>query len=280
MAITSARQAELAYKKVIHGKTTSHDGSRAYYLEDNSPLSIDSEFVPIDKSLIPFSKPTVGSGVAGALVDGDLFDKNGRVQTDPLYTGNPIVQYRFRRSMALMPGTTQSYQTATSEQFILPFNFNNGLYAPIVENQANAVVPFGQNSWELDTMSGVITFYDGNPSGVTSLKLTYWKYVGRKLSDIPIASGSGLINLSYALAANALVSGVTLKDNDLDLINDTFIIDHNMNASLLIVQLKKGNEIQYPHAIRFITNNRCEIEFRPVMPLAVDNISVNLIKIA
>lgn len=236
MAITTEKQAEKSYKKIVHQKTISGD-DKAFYLEDDSKINVSSETIWMQEASIPATVPTVGSG-GGALLSGDIFDAAGLHHLDGSYDGIPIVQYFEDVAMPLVLGTTNSFQLTGSEQQILSFAFAEGIYAPVVKDQSDNAVPFGLNSWELDIESGTIVFFDGTPAGITSLKLTYWKYVGEMLSEqaVPVST---LTTKTYKLAADNLVTDVTKKDNDGDTTNDTFVIAHNLNATTLLARLRE-----------------------------------------
>lgn len=171
MSITQQQQTEKAYKKSTLNVAMTGRGGAAFFTEPNSPTVVLSTNIIGSPELIPVNAPSNP-------VSGTKYNSAGIVTTDT----DAIIQYN-EVVMSAYPGSNNdSYRISSFIGIILPFNYGNGTYGPKIysNNLSGANIPFGQNSWEFDTSSGIVTFFDGKPSSITTntIGIKYWSYVG------------------------------------------------------------------------------------------------------
>lgn len=159
---TTDQKADLLFKKYL-GKGSS--GTSSFYF--NEPRDGRSAVFPLqiwqDQSLIPISASAIPEVVVKV---------------------NDAV-------MIPVPGQNFAFYSDQLKDAI-PFNYDfSGSYVPVVKKSDDSVVAFGENDWVIDIDTGMLTFYAGLPSGVSSAlppKVSFWKYIGGK--GIPIQTGS------------------------------------------------------------------------------------------
>jgi hypothetical protein len=165
----SIQQADLLFKKYL-GKGSS--GTSSFYF--NEPLNGRTAVFPTqiwqEQSLIPLS----ASYVAG------------------------IVEQVLTQSLIQVPGQAAAYYHPSLRDAV-PFNYDSsGSYVPLVYKSDMSPIAFGENDWVIDIEAGMLTFYNGIPTGVSDTqtpKVTFWKYTGEK--GMP----TGSLTASYALFA-------------------------------------------------------------------------------
>lgn len=168
MAISTLQQAEKSYKKLI-GVSMTGLGGKFYALENPAFLEMYSDKVLID------SLPDTVSVAS----DGDLIDKDGNVTVDAT---EAVLQYHADVLCDEVPGADNSFRLQHSS--IIPFNVKDGIFSPTLKDESLNTIPFGLNSWEIDSSDGTLTFFDGRPSGLSDVYATYYTYIGKRLSDL------------------------------------------------------------------------------------------------
>jgi hypothetical protein len=119
-------------------------------------------------------------------------------ETAPSLTNNQesgVVKYFELLELQHVGGANDKSYFAPELKDTIPFNYGDGEsynYA-ITKNNGTTPIPFGQNDWIIDTSAGLLTFYNGVPSGVNASnppKISFYKYIGEK----GVGSGSGGAN--------------------------------------------------------------------------------------
>lgn len=170
MAYTTDQLADLLFKKVITGKSTS-DNNKAFFEESiNSRKAIFAEDVWNQSSLIPTTAPVL-----------------------PAETISGVVQFKENIPLIPIPGTN-SFTTGIVD--IIPFNFGDGSYDYVLKDGNGDRIAPGTADWFLDPDSGLVTFFDGGAIyGIViatgTLTLTVYKYVGTKGVGGALVGGSG-----------------------------------------------------------------------------------------
>src|SRR5690606_3037892 len=134
---------------------------------------------------------------------------------------------------------------------IIPFNYGDGTYNyQLFLNNGTTPIPLGANNWFLDPVSGVLTFFDGLPSGVTESlppKLTAYVYKGRKGE---ISGSTELIITKTFAELIGLVDNEELKPGHYYLLTDYQTIHEIINTDevnegqvepLLLLAISEGS---------------------------------------
>jgi hypothetical protein len=157
MSLTTEQKADLLFKKIATDKATSTLSTDWFGEAVNSRKAVFPSDVWNQASSIPNTAPGATSGVVEKITDLQLTHYGGSLSTafyDPTLTD------------------------------IIPFNYGDGSsYFYTLKTDADAPIPFGTNDWFLDPESGVLTFFNGFPTGVdenTPPKISCFKYVGSK----------------------------------------------------------------------------------------------------
>lgn len=129
-------------------------------------------------------------------------------------------------------GTDSAFKLVDEEgnqvQNIIPFNYALDLYNYYLTTDTGERIYFGVGDWQLDTYSGVLTFYGDVPAGVSHdhpPKITFYQYTG----------GTGFRQDTYGY------DGATLPLENWHINKGSYIIDTNSN---------NDNESLYEHICR------------------------------
>jgi hypothetical protein len=119
-----------------------------------------------------------------AVYPNQLWASWGDIPTSASYLAG-ITTKSIDLTLQSIPGVSNQYAFYHADLMdAIPFNFDpSGSYVPTLKKSDNSTIPFGTNDWVIDTEAGLVTFYAGLPSGVSSgtpPKITFWKYVGAK----------------------------------------------------------------------------------------------------
>lgn len=256
MPITTDQRAEKAHKKAALGVAMTNVG-KVYYTEPASPNTAKAAYTWLDDAKIPATAPS------SPVIDREYDEDGNNASTSGK---QELIQYK-EVTMTPVAGSPSSY-IIPNENYAIAFNELNGAYAPVFLNAANdAVIPFGSNGMEFDSNAGVLYFIDGNPSGVTSVKIRYWKYVGRTMAtSIDALSGTTIATTSFTIydgASNISVSG------------NVATITHNANSSNLYWKLTENNVEILPESIVETSNNVLTITLNP-FPIQTDNVVLKI----
>ena len=165
--ITSDQQAEVVYK-ILEGKASTNANRSAA----EEPLPSGLIFTPqnfwIDAQSIP--------AVAPALANQGIYSipaTGGGVQN--------ILQYYASVVLQAVSGSTSAFYNLNLRDSI-PYNYDPvGSYLYTLKDATGTPLAFGLNNWVVDNQAGVLTFFDGVPSGITlPLTISFYKYIGRK----------------------------------------------------------------------------------------------------
>ncbi|BBI90683.1 hypothetical protein HYO65_gp291 [Tenacibaculum phage PTm1] len=257
MPISNNQKAEKAYKKTVFGVSMTAD-DKSYYTEPQSPNSVRSKYIWLDDGLVPNTAP------ASPVID-KIYDKNG---VDVVTSGlQGVIQYK-EVVMTQVVGSPNAF--SIPDNFAIPFNEFDGKYAPVfVNNTTSVVIPFGLNSMEFDASAGVLYFVDGKPTNITSVKIKYWKYVGRTLNSV--ATNLGVLSVTefplHASAPNCSVTGNVLT------------LTHNLKTTTTYWKILKGKQVIFPSTVEETDLNTFKITFDP-MVTAGDNVKIQISKLA
>ncbi|MFV2016577.1 MAG: hypothetical protein ACC656_14200, partial [Candidatus Heimdallarchaeota archaeon] len=105
-----------------------------------------------------------------------------------------IVEQLVNVQMTPISGFDLSYWFG-SKKFIIPYNYGDQTsYVYSLQTSTGDPIFVGTNEWYLDPDTGVLTFLDGNPPGVSASDppvITCWEYVGLTAQDTGWATGGG-----------------------------------------------------------------------------------------
>jgi hypothetical protein len=223
MSITQAQQTEKAYKKAGLNVAMTGSGGLPFFTEPASPTVVFANNIVGRPDLIPVNAPTT------SLTNGTKFNSAGAVTTG----SDAVIQYNETTMAAYAGSSNVSYKISSITGIIIPFNYGNGSYSPQIyaNTIAGVNLPFGLNSWELDTAAGVVTFFDGKPASITAntIGIKYWTYVG---ANIP-STNSGLTSVSYDLSDIYTPPANTTCNTSTYL----WTINHNLNSTAITATL-------------------------------------------
>lgn len=259
MALTSEQKAEKAYKKSVLGVAMTAD-DKSYYTEPASPLTAKSKNIWIDDDKVPSVAPltpTVNT----------VYDENGVATSVSGLLG--VIQY-VETDMIQIAGAPNSFKMQTIENDAISFIDFNGAYAPVfIDNSTLQTIPVGLNNMEFDAASGTLTFYDGKPSSLNSIKAKYWRYVGRKLTSLKESLEDNVV-----ISAFPIYNGVSTAT----LVDKTFTLTHNRNTTEFTWKLLEGNKFIEPTSLVIIDENTVEITLDSV-PTELDNVVFKFIEL-
>ena len=174
MALTPTQKASRLYKLIFNKAERST--SKEFFEENiDTYQSVNPNSIWIDFSSVPLSC-TGTSGIPGYVT-----------YFNSALTGSSTYPNSF---------------THPSLKNVIPFNYGTG-YNYVLTDYLSNPIPFGTNDWLLDTESGVLTFYGGNPTNVSPTNppiLKCYLYTGAKntgvifLSATDGGSGGGYTN--------------------------------------------------------------------------------------
>jgi len=207
VALTINQIADILFKKVSAGNTTTNN-SKQYFEEGiTAKQSVFNKDIWIESHKIPSVNPLISTSTGDAATY--------------IVNGEPIIEKISLLQLQNIAGS-QSF-THPRLKNIIPFNFDSGgtynyvlrTNVAVSETDTSNGIALGSGDWYLDTEGGVLTFFGTFPSGAVSNasppKITVYKYIGKKLSDIDITT-LGDSNLTGA--TNGLVlthSGTTVE---------------------------------------------------------------------
>lgn len=229
MALNSTQKADLLFKKLA-GKTTSNINKDYFEELVNSKKYVFSQDILTQSNLIPETNPLPNP------VDGDIYFGGGV----------PILAAIVDLVLEPIPNSTAFYDPTGVLTQVVPFNYGNGSYAYKLHKSNGDNIVLGENNWFLDPDAGVLTFFDGYPTGVSASsrpKISCWRYIGT--TGMAAGGGTGGANPFWATVATTeelsgpFVDGVlTLQPNngtflnvdDIDLdVGDRVLIKDNTN---------------------------------------------------
>lgn len=105
-----------------------------------------------------------------------------------------VVEQLVSVQMTPISGFPLSYWFGTKKA-IIPFNYGDQTsYVYILQTSTSDPIFLGINEWYVDPDTGVLTFLDGNPPGVSHASppvITCWEYVGLTAQDTGLGGGGG-----------------------------------------------------------------------------------------
>ena len=184
MALSTAQQASRLFKLIF--RKAERDTTKDFYEENtNTYPNVYPSDVWIDAPSIPNTAPGT-SGIAGVVnYVGNL-----------TLVGTPVYPHSF---------------THPSLYNVIPFNFGDGSYNYSLQTQGGTPIPFGTGDWLLDTESGVLTFYNGLPSGVSSSVppvLSFYQYAGAQNTGVIFINATGTNNYASSYPLQTLSKNV------------------------------------------------------------------------
>lgn len=220
MALTLQEKVDQLYKKIFNKATS--DVDREYFEEPNSP---------------------------DIIVPGQIW-KNPPDTTDAAAVGNEVTLLT-DQVFTFISGTESAYSLGITN--LVPFNYGTSGtalnqaptgYVYVLKTNAGVEIPFGTNDWYLDPSSGILIFFGGNPTGVSSVlppKITCYRYTGSLgIEGVPLQlefdSGdltAGVLSWNHGLGYLGLMPSIT--DNTGERVEPTNISDvdsDNMNIDL------------------------------------------------
>lgn len=201
MALDSAQKADLLFKKVITGKSTSNLAKDYFEELVNSQKFVFSKNILNQDDLIPLTAPILKTAA-----DGTIY-KNGQYD---------IVELIKDLVLEPIPNSTAFYDPTNRLTKIIPFNFGDGSYDYTIKKADGSQIVKGDGNWIFDNDSGVLTFFSGFPIGVSVTskpRITCYKYIGNVgAGSTETASGGGAIAADVASTINlsATYSGANL----------------------------------------------------------------------
>jgi hypothetical protein len=205
MALTSDQIANILFKKIVTGKSTTSTTKEFFEEGASGRPFVDLSQIWTQSNKIPHTAAPV--------------------------TG--IVEFVQDLQLVNVAGTTSAF-THTNLKNVIPFNYGDGSsYMYQVKTSANANIIFGSNGMVLDTETGTLTFFDGLPSGVTAgtpPKISFYKYIGNTAADSGLATGGSTVSMGdwqNSVKQFASVNG-DLTSN----LGDRFILENSLTLNV------------------------------------------------
>lgn len=216
MAITDEQQAEILYKKIVQGKASTGSNRSAAEEPISSAMILTPQNFWFDAAAIPQTAPTL--------------DDLGVYSTTQSGVTQHILQYYAHDVLSPVAGSVNAFYSANLRDSI-PYNYDPlGSYLYTLKDATGKTLAFGLNNWVVDNQAGVLTFYDGVPSGITlPLTISFYKYIGRKSFEGLVRSdGSVQMDAGYeptkdqdVVTLKAMKNNVSVIDVILDKLKPT-----------------------------------------------------------
>jgi len=204
--VSSDERSNILFKRFL-GKSSTAD-SRAFFEEPiNSRNAVYTAQIWAQSDQIPSTAPTLAPDAVSG-----------------------VVQFKSGLTLSAVAGTSNGSFYHADLQDAIPFNFGDGSYNYQVTDNLGASIAFGEGDWVLDPEGGVLTFYDGFPSGKTPpAKISFYRYVGSKgltasgsiMGFAEVGSGAFFPTLSsaynsghrhFAVVGNIVEGSITFSD--------------------------------------------------------------------
>jgi hypothetical protein len=220
MALTTARQADIVYKKQRGLASTSTE--RAYYEESHvGNRAVLPSQIWAEEAEIPVSPP---AGMVNEEIVG-------------------VLQRYIDKALTAEPGKNNSFYNTDLRDAIDPKIFGAG-YAIEIKDNLDVTIPTGAGNFEIDFDAGVLTFDDSYELDNPPVKISFYKYVGNKG-----LTSEGTI-VYYEFTTGALVAGETATvAHNQNLTSYIIQVRNSTNTNNAVVQTLMPNEADPKNAI-------------------------------
>lgn len=157
-----------------------------------------------------------------------------------------IIRYIENAELVKLEGTRATF---TAEKNLLkdaiPFDYGKN-YDVVLKDSSDQQIPFGLNSWFIDTENGLLNFDKGIPIGYSQpFTLSFYRYEGRKANETLLRSdGSIVLSDSYSPSEDNSIATKKYVDN----------IKSTVNT--IIENAKPNKPSTFENANIFVTSNR------------------------